>query len=67
MISSIGEIIVFEHYFYLSNNPIGLFDRQFTKLSYKRGFMANYNELPVYKACYDLLLEIFNFTKNFTR
>ncbi len=29
--------------------------------------MAQYNELPVYKACYDLLLEIFQFTKNFTR
>ena len=29
--------------------------------------MAQYNDLPVYKACYDLLLEIFQFTKNFTR
>lgn len=29
--------------------------------------MATYNELPVYKASYDLLLEIFNFTKNFAK
>ena len=29
--------------------------------------MARYNELPVYKASYDLLLEIFRFTKNFNR
>ena len=26
--------------------------------------MGRYNELPVYKASYDLLLEIFRFTKN---
>ncbi|MBN1480418.1 hypothetical protein EH223_20385 [candidate division KSB1 bacterium] len=29
--------------------------------------MALYDELPVYKASYDLLLEIFKFTKNFAR
>ena len=29
--------------------------------------MALYDELPVYKASYDLLLEIFKFTKNFSR
>ena len=27
----------------------------------------NYNELPVYKATYDLFLEIFRFTKNFNK
>ena len=27
----------------------------------------NYNELPVYKATYDLLLEIFRFTKHFSK
>ena len=29
--------------------------------------MAQYDELPVYKASYDLLLEIFRFTKEFKR
>ncbi len=29
--------------------------------------MAQYEELPVYKATYDLLVEIFSFTKNFTK
>ena len=29
--------------------------------------MAHYNELPVYKASYDLLLAIFQFTKNFAK
>jgi hypothetical protein len=29
--------------------------------------MAQYNELPVYKATYDLLLAIFQFTKEFSR
>lgn len=29
--------------------------------------MANYNELPVYKATYDLLLEMFRFTRNFSK
>ena len=29
--------------------------------------MARYDELPVYKASYDLLLEIFRFTKEFNR
>jgi hypothetical protein len=29
--------------------------------------MANYDELPVYKASYDLLLAIFQFTKNFAK
>ncbi|RLD91206.1 MAG: four helix bundle protein [Bacteroidetes bacterium] len=29
--------------------------------------MAQYNELPVYKATYDLLLAIFQFTKDFNR
>ena len=29
--------------------------------------MAKYDELPVYKASYDLLLEIFQFTKNFNK
>jgi len=29
--------------------------------------MAYYDELPVYKAYYDLLLEIFRFTKDFTK
>jgi hypothetical protein len=29
--------------------------------------MAHYDELPVYKASYDLLLAIFQFTKNFTK
>ena len=29
--------------------------------------MALYNELPVYKATYDLLLGIFKFTKEFSK
>ena len=29
--------------------------------------MAQYNELPVYKATYDLLLAIFQFTKEFNK
>ena len=29
--------------------------------------LARYDELPVYKASYDLLVEIFQFTKNFNR
>jgi hypothetical protein len=29
--------------------------------------MAQYSELPVYKASYDLLLAIFQFTKNFSK
>ena len=29
--------------------------------------MAQYSELPVYKASYDLLLAIFHFVKNFTK
>jgi hypothetical protein len=29
--------------------------------------MAQYDELPVYKASYDLLLEIFRFTKDFSK
>jgi hypothetical protein len=29
--------------------------------------MAQYNELPVYKATYDLLLAIFKFTKDFNK
>lgn len=29
--------------------------------------MARYDELPVYKASYDLLLEIFRFTREFNR
>lgn len=29
--------------------------------------MAIYNELPVYKASYDLLIEIFRFVKNFSK
>jgi len=29
--------------------------------------MGKYDELPVYKASYDLLVEIFRFTKNFIR
>ena len=29
--------------------------------------MATYDELPVYKATYDLLLEIFRFTKDFSK
>jgi hypothetical protein len=29
--------------------------------------MAQYNELPVYKATYNLLLAIFQFTKDFSR
>jgi len=29
--------------------------------------MSRYEELPVYKACYDLLVEIFRFTKDFTK
>ena len=29
--------------------------------------MAQYNELPVYKATYDLLLAIFKFTKEFSK
>jgi len=29
--------------------------------------MAAYNHLPVYKASYDLLIELFRFAKNFTR
>lgn len=29
--------------------------------------MSLHYELPVYKACYDLLLEIFVFTKNFSK
>ena len=29
--------------------------------------MATYDELPVYKATYDLLLEMFRFMKNFSK
>jgi len=29
--------------------------------------MAQYDELPVYKATYDLLLEMFRFTKDFSK
>lgn len=29
--------------------------------------MAKYDELPVFKASYDLLVEIFRFTRNFTK
>ena len=29
--------------------------------------MGNYDELPVYKATYDLLLEVFRFTKTFSK
>ena len=29
--------------------------------------MSTYDELPVYKATYDLLLEMFRFTKDFSR
>jgi hypothetical protein len=29
--------------------------------------MAQYDELPVYKATYDLLLEMFRFTKDFNK
>jgi hypothetical protein len=29
--------------------------------------MGLHNELPVYKACYDLLIEIFQFTKEFSK
>jgi len=29
--------------------------------------MAKYDELPVYKASYDMLVEIFLFTKNFNK
>jgi len=29
--------------------------------------MSRYDELPVYKASYDLLLEIFKFTKSFAK
>ena len=29
--------------------------------------MANYNDLPVYKSTYDLLIAIFHFTKNFSK
>ena len=29
--------------------------------------MARYDELPVYKASYDLLVDIFQFTKNFNK
>ncbi len=29
--------------------------------------MSNYDELPVYKASYDLLLEIFRFSKHFSK
>ena len=29
--------------------------------------MSTYNELPVYKATYDLLLEMFRFTKDFSK
>lgn len=29
--------------------------------------MATYNHLPVYKVSYDLLIELFRFTKNFNR
>ena len=29
--------------------------------------MATYNHLPVYKVSYDLLVELFRFTKDFTR
>jgi len=30
-------------------------------------YMGLHYDLPVYKACYDLLLEIFQFTKDFTK
>jgi hypothetical protein len=29
--------------------------------------MGTYNELPVYKSTYDLLLEMFRFTKDFNK
>lgn len=29
--------------------------------------MANYNHLPVYKVSYDLLIELFRYTKDFNR
>jgi hypothetical protein len=29
--------------------------------------MAHYNKLPIYKATYDLLLAIFQFTKEFSK
>ena len=29
--------------------------------------MSHYDDLPVYKACYDLLLAVFQFTKNFAK
>lgn len=29
--------------------------------------MGTYNDLPVYKATYDLLLEMFRFTKDFSK
>ncbi len=38
-----------------------------TKKYIKKIIMENYDELPVYKASYDLLLEIFRFTKEFTK
>ncbi len=33
----------------------------------KKISMALHYELPVYKACYDLLLEVFRFTKGFSK
>ncbi len=33
----------------------------------KQIFMATYDYLPVYKVSYDLLVELFRFTKDFTR
>ena len=34
---------------------------------FKKIRMAIFNNLPVYKESYDLLVEIFKFTKNFSR
>ena len=40
---------------------------RFDYLSILLFFMGLHYDLPVYKACYDLLLEIFQFTKYFSR
>ena len=46
---------------------IWLFDLYTAKRLIFFDTMSTYDELPVYKATYDLLLEMFRFTKDFSR
>jgi hypothetical protein len=44
-----------------------LISREAGRVFLKKGTMAKYSELTVYKAPYDLSLAIFQFTKNFSK